>query len=164
MNKNRVTNNYEVSFDCGFLGRPVRPVDRTPTKDYKQTTKELDMPSNETIHYQGKKNTVFECAAEKVAGSKATENIASVTCIDCLKAIIVSRVPEFMEPETEEFCGDCSNLNFTEDEQNTIFKAKGVKPQHQCSRFKTQIFHAFPFEGNLLRHSSCNVCRGYVKK
>lgn len=115
-----------------------------------------------TVHFQSNfKNTVFECNEEMRIGSVTTDNIGQVTCLDCLKALITSRIPEFMEPDTEPYCGECANLNYTEAQQDVIFADLGYKPQHNCSRFHAQIFHAFPFEGRLLRHSSCNLCRGF---
>ena len=125
-------------------------------EDYEYSTKRPDV-----VHFQGQKNTTFECTEEKQIGTLATDHIGKVTCLDCLKALITTRIPEFMEPDIEQHCGECANLNYTEAEQDVFFAEHGIKPQHNCSRFSNQIFHAFPFEGRLRRHASCNLVRGF---
>lgn len=39
------------------------------------------------------------------------------------------------------FCNDCEHINYTEEEQERIYKDQGVKPSHYCNKYKKRLVH-----------------------
>lgn len=119
------------------------------------------------VHYKGKTNNHFECGVNIDKGGSLTTQLAYVTCVDCLVAIIRNNVAEHHVKDTRPHCDDCIHLNLTEDDQNIYFHEHNVKPPHTCQKLHVQVFHFSPDDPELHRNTDCvqrNLYRSPVEE